>query len=165
VSHIEYYLAWLAAGLVIIAIISGVLARQARRRVLRRLKAAEMQDALIAYSEWVSTQRRTAFFQGEPVGEGSLQHMRATAQQWFPELRACMKALGDVHDDMVSFLQAQQKLRVDDPEAWLESGHDARFTALWRRHLTAVQSLAEDLNAFGANINVDAPRRGTTFPA
>ncbi len=163
-SYFEYYLTWLAAGLVIIAVISGVLAWQTRRRVVRRLETIRMKDTLGAYSEWLSAQRRTAFFQGEPSGQASLHHIAAVTQQFIPELQADVQVLGAVHQRMVEFLQTQQDLRIADPEAWLESGHDTRFLELWHQHLMAVQTLAHHLDAIAVDPDTAAPR-GKTFAA
>jgi len=117
-SNFAYYLLWLAAGLVIIAVISAVITRHLRLRVLRRLKAVEVMGALSRYSEWVAAQRYCNFFQGDAPEVGPpLQEVRATGQQWFPELGAQAQELFAVHARLVEFLGSQQTLRLQDPEA------------------------------------------------
>jgi hypothetical protein len=145
-SNFVYYLLWLAAGLVIIAIISALISRQFRLRVMRRVKAVEMIDALTRYSEWVAAQRRTLLFQGDVRDDGSALHeVRSIGQQWFPELAAAAAQIVAVHTRLVDFLLTQQALREQDPEAWLESDHDARFLEQWRQHLLAVNVMIENL--------------------
>ena len=64
-SSAQYYLFWLGAGLVLIAIASAIITLQMRRRELRRIKAVELLDALARYSEWVAAQGRVVFFQDD----------------------------------------------------------------------------------------------------
>lgn len=163
-SNFAYYLLWLAAGLVIIAVISAMIARHLRIRVLRRVKAAELADALNCYSEWVAAQGRCAFFQGgTPESECALQVLRAGGQQWFPELSTQAQEILAVHGRVVDFLRDQQVLRLHDPEAWLESDHDARFMELWRQHLWAVHVMLERLKALAGSRG--AQQEPGTYPA
>ena len=39
----------------------------------------------------------------------------------------------------------QQALRLQDPEAWLESDHDVRFLEQWRMLDVAVERMAQEL--------------------
>ena len=164
-SNLTYYLAWLAAGLALIAIASAVIARHLRLRAERRVKAAELLDAMARYSGWVAAQRRTAFFQGDAQDKDSaLQEVRAVQQQWFPDLSEQAAQLFDAHAALIDFLWTQQMLRLKDAEAWLESDHDTRFMELWRLHRLAVHVISEQLKlASGvADEEFDA---GSTFPA
>lgn len=145
-SNLSYYLLWLAGGLLAIAIISAGVARHLRLRLLRRLKAAQVLDALARYSDWVAAQGRTAFFQGDVRSEDSpLQEIRVFRQQWFPELSAEAAEIFAVHARIIDFLWTQQTLRMSDPEAWLESDHEKQFEDLWRLHLRAVDDIVEKL--------------------
>jgi hypothetical protein len=165
VSNVVYYSLWLGAGLIAVAIVSAIISRQFRRHVMRRLKAAQMIDALTRYSEWVAAQRRTLLFQGDIQDDASALHeVRSIGEQWFPELRAEAAHIGDVHERLVEFLLAQQALREQDPEAWLESDHDARFLEQWRRHLLAVQLMIERLTPF-TEAGEEGRQPGTTSAA
>lgn len=164
-SNLSYYLLWLAGGLLAIAIISAGITRHLRLRLLRRLKAAQVLDALARYSDWVAAQGRTAFFQGDAREEDSpLQEMRKINRQWFPELSVEAAEIFAVHARLIDFLWTQHMLRVSDPEAWLESDHERRFTELWRLHSRAVNEIAEKLTLVAGMSYLDhAP--GETFAA
>lgn len=164
-SNASYYMLWLAGGLLAIAIVSAGIARHLHRRLLRRLRAVRMLDALARYSDWVAAQRHTAFFQGDARDEESpLQEVHQMSRQWFPELSGQSAEIFAVHARLIDFLWTQQLLRLSDPEAWLESDHDGRFMDLWRLHLRAVQGIVEKLKLVaGADVLGQEP--GTTFPA
>lgn len=145
-SNFEYYLLWLVAGLVIIAIASGFITRRLRRGVMRRVKAVELLDALGRYSEWVAAQRRNLLFQGEVQEDAScLAEVRTIVRQWFPELAAAAAHVSAAHSRLLEFLSAQQALRLQDPEAWLESDHDVRFVEQWRVLDHAADRMAQEL--------------------
>jgi hypothetical protein len=165
VSSFDYYMLWLTAGLVIIAIASALIARHLRQRVLRRVNAPVLLDALARYSDWVGAQRGAVLFQDDAQENGSpLREVLALRQQWFPELRAEGDEMLAMHARLIRFLQTQQQLRLQDPEAWLESDHDARFIELWRQHLQAVQGMTDKLTLVDQELDVGA-KPGTTFPA
>lgn len=160
-----YYLLWLAAGLLSIAAVSAAITHHWRLRVLRRLKLAELQDALARYSEWMASQRRAAFFQGESQEDGgAADEIGAVTRDWFPELRAETHALLAVHARLTDFLAAQQSLRLQDPEAWLEADQDARFMELWRQHIQAAHALGDKLS-LAPDTQEAGHGPGTTFPA
>lgn len=164
-SHFTYYVLWLAAGLVVTAIISGLISRHLRWRVMRRLKAAEMLDALGRYSEWVAARRTTLLIQGDVRDDcAALREVRMIGQQWFPELAAAAAEIFSAHARLLGFLSAQQALRLRDPEAWLEADHDARFLEQWRHHLVAVHRLVENLMLVSEAGQAQA-RPGTASPA
>ena len=150
-SNLEYYLLWLAVGLAVIAAVSAVIAWRLRRRVMRRLKSAELLDALSRHTEWVAAQHRALLLQGEGrPDEAPLEEVRAISAQWFPELGADTRRLLAVDSHLKAFLCAQQRLRSQDAEAWLDSDYDTRFVALWREHLAATQPIMEKLPELAA---------------
>lgn len=145
-SNTTYYLAWLAAGLLIAAALSAAITRHVRWRALRRLKAGQLVDALAAYTGWIAMQRRAAFFEGDAREDSSpLREVRAIQREWFPELAAEAAELFDVHARLIDFLWAQQVMRLKDAEAWLDSDADARFVQLWRLHRDAAQAACDRL--------------------
>ncbi len=148
-SSTQYYVFWLAAGLVLIAIASAIITLQMRRREMRRLKAAQTLDALARYSEWMAAQGRVVFFQDDTqeVTDGALHELRAVQREWFPELRDDAEQLVTVHRRLIDFLLQQRKLRKRDPEAWLESDQDASYMQLWQQHCWAVQSMEKRLES------------------
>lgn len=163
-SNFAYHALWLALALVAIGIASALITRHLRRRELRRVAAEEMLDALARYSEWMALQRRAVAFQDEPRGpQAPLEQARALGSRWFPELSAGLVELMAVHASLVEFLWGQQLLRLQDPEAWLESDHDRRFMELWRQHRLAVHRLADRLRLVARPL-VDAEPE-SIFPA
>lgn len=145
-SNTTYYLAWLAAGLAIVAGLSAALTRHLRSRALRRVKAAQLLEAQAAYTAWIAAQRRAAFFEGDArEGESPLREARLIQREWFPELAGEAADLFDMHARLIDFLWTQQMLRVTDAEAWLDSDHDARFQQLWRLHRDAAHAVGERL--------------------
>ncbi len=163
-SNGAYYLLWLTAGLVLVAIASAVVARRLRLALQRRLKAAELLDALDRYSDWVAAQRRTAFFQGDIQKDSPLEQVRALRQHWFPELSGEAAELFAVHARLIDFLWGQQQLRQRDPEAWLVGDHEAKFAELWHQHLLSVWAAAAKLELV-AGAQLDRPRPGAASPA
>ena len=146
-SSTQYYLLWLAVGLVLTAAASAVIAWQLRQRALRRLAAAELLDALARYSEWVAAQGRVVFFQDDKPEATApvLQEVRSVQRQWFPDLVPQAEHLEAVHTRLVEFLLSQRKLRLRDFEAWLDSDQDAGYMQLWQQHCWAVQAMEERL--------------------
>lgn len=164
-SNTAYYLAWLAAGLAAIAIASAAITRHLRMRVLRRVKAAQLLEALASYTDWIAARRRAAYFQGDAQeGDSPLQDVGAIQRDWFPELSEDAARLFEVHAHLIDFLWAQQMLRLKDAEAWLESDPDARFVQLWRSHRDAAQAAAEKLDAI-AGAGEPGMKAESTFPA
>jgi hypothetical protein len=165
VSKFSYYLFWLAGGLVVIAVISAGITRHLRLRLLRRLKAVQVLDALARYSDWVAAQGRTPFFQGDARQEDSpLQQVRAIRKQWFPELSNETAEIFAVHARLIDFLWTQQMLRVSDPEAWLESDYDRQFMDLWRLHVLALNETVEKLRLVAGVADL-GQATGETFAA
>jgi hypothetical protein len=146
VSNLQYYLLWLAGGLVIVAAVSAFITQRLRRSLIRRLKAVELLDALSRYSEWIAAQRRNLLFQGDVQEDASaVAEMRAIVWQWFPDLEGATAQVFAVHTRLIGFLASQQALRLQDPEAWLESDHDLRFLEQWRELDAAVERMAQEL--------------------
>ena len=143
-SNIVYFSLWLVAALIAVALASATIARSLRLREVRRLKALELLDALDRYSDWVASQRRATFFQGEGEGDGAetpLEEARHIKQGWFPELAGDLVEILIVHNRMIDFLWNQQLLRLKDPERWMESDHDSRFLELWGQHRYALEGV------------------------
>ena len=164
-SLLQYHALWIAIALSGIAVASGLITRWRLRRELRRHQAEQALEALADYCEWMASQRRAAAFQGEPPPDRSaLARLCALQQAAFPELCGATVALLLVHGRMLDFLWRQQVLRERDPDAWLESDHDARFLALWREHGAVVHELAERLRAQAGVPLADAEPE-TVFPA
>jgi hypothetical protein len=158
VSNLSYYLLCLAVGLVAIAVISAGITRHLRLRLQRRLKAVQVLDALARYSDWVAIQGRAPFFQGDARQEDSpLQQLSAIRKQWFPELSNETAEIFDVHARLIDFLWTQQMLRVNDPEAWLESDYDAQFMDLWRLHVRALNETVEKLRLVAGVADLGQP--------
>jgi hypothetical protein len=160
VSSVEYYLLWLAAGLVIAATASAVICL----RMKRRLKALEMLDALNRYCEWVDAHRRAPFLALGQGADGPLDDVREIGRRWFPDLCVETRSLLAVHSRLSAFLEDQQKLWIGDAEAWLESDYDSGFAQLWRQHLAAAQVLAGKLARSPAT-QEPRHRPGRTYPA
>lgn len=147
-SNFVYFSLWLVAALMAVALISATIARSLRMREVRRLKALELLAALDRYSEWVASQRRATFFQGEGEGgERLLDDARRIKQGWFPELAGDMVEVLTVHNRLVDFLWNQQLLRFKDPERWMDSDHDSRFLELWRQHRYALDGMQMKLRS------------------
>ena len=147
-SNVVYFSLWLVAALIAVAIASATIARSLRLREVRRIKALELLDALDRYSDWVASQRRASYFQGEgDDAEKPLEEARHIKQGWFPELAGDMVEILIVHNRLVDFLWNQQLLRFKDPELWLDSDHDSRFLDLWRQHRYAMEGVQLKLRA------------------
>lgn len=152
-SNTTYYLVWLAAGLLMIAALSAVITWHLRWRAMRRVKAAQLLEALEIYTAWIGAQRQATLFGGDAhESESPLREARLIQREWFPELSAETAELFDIHARLINFLWAQQMLRMKDAEAWLESDYDTRFVQLWRLHRDAAGAAAEKLAQLaGAN--------------
>lgn len=161
-SSLAYYLISLGAALVVIAVASGMVARHLRR-AQRRLQAIALLDALARSTDWVAAQARAVCFQA-PVrpADSSLAEIRALQRQWFPELAGSMEALVVVHRRLSELLQMHQRLCGQDPEAWLEGGHDAAFLALRREHGAIVEAMEQCL---AGAARTALPPRQRSFPA
>jgi hypothetical protein len=141
-----YLAACLAVALVVIAVLTAMLTRYRAHQDWCRVQAGRMQQALQRYSEWVSTQRLVAVFQGEsPDAAAALDEACTIRMACFPELAGDMAELLAVHNRLVNFLATQQVLWLRNPEQWLESEHDKRFLALWRQHQYALHALLSRL--------------------
>lgn len=138
-----YYLLWLAAGLLFAAAASAAISRHMRRRIARRAKAVQALDALARYCQWVAAQRRAMFFAGDCNGpDAPLKELQAIRREWFPDLSTEGEEVLSQHARLIDHLWAQQLMRTQDPEGWLESDHDAAFVALWREHVAACDAFA-----------------------
>jgi hypothetical protein len=153
------------AGVVLIGVLSSAFARQSNRRVQRRMNGAALLLALDRHCAWLVAQRQAmAEPQNSQPHSSALEEIRALQRQCFPELRAQVQPLLDLHARMIDFLVSQHALRLRDPEAWLKSNHDTRFMALLRQHFGAVQLLTAKLKAVSGATDW-ALEPGTESPA
>lgn len=161
-SSLAYYLISLGVALVLIAVASGLIALHARRGQ-RRLQAVALLDALGRSTDWVAAQGRAVRFQAaSDRSDPSVDEISRLQRQWFPELHAPADELFGVHRRMAELLRMHERLRVDDPEAWLEGAYDAAFMALWREHCAIVQALERHLVAVA---RTTGSLRQQSFPA
>ena len=151
-SSAAYYLLWLAVGLALTAIASAIITLRLRWCETRRLKGAELLDALGRYSEWVAAQGRGVFFQADTreTTDAALQELGAVQQRWFPDLSREAEEIFRVHRHLIAFLLSQRSLRLRDPEGWLESDQDAGYVLLWQQHCWAVQAMEQKLGRAGS---------------
>lgn len=146
-TSLSYYLISLGAVLLVSAASSALVVWRLRHG-LRQARAATLLQALGRYTDWVEAQGRAVRFQGPTQqSDPALQEIGARQRQWFPELGRETDALFAVHVRLTELLRAHEQLRAGDPEASLESGHDAAFMALWRRHCRIVQAMEQRLLA------------------
>lgn len=161
-SSLAYYLVSLGAALLVIAIVSGLIARHLRRGQ-RRLQAMALLDALGRSTDWVTAQGRAVCFQAATEQDDqSLDEIRRLQRQWFPELDAPADELFSVHRRLAELLRMHERLRAHDPEAWLDGAYDAAFMTLWREHCAIVQTMERQLVAVARTTGA---LRQHTFPA
>ncbi|HZY19017.1 MAG TPA: hypothetical protein VFE82_11085 [Ramlibacter sp.] len=164
-SSVTYHALWLLGALALIALGSALITRHLRLREWRRQGAEDALEALARYCEWLAEQRRSAGFSLQRPGPAdALAQLRSLQQARFPQLAPAMVQLLAVHARTLDFLWRQQLLRLNDPEAWLESDHDGRFMALWREHRAAVHALADLLRERAGGPLHDAEPE-SVFPA
>jgi hypothetical protein len=129
-----YYLICLAAGLLAIAAASRVLVWRLRPE-LRQASAVALLDALARSSDWAAAQARALCFQAPTqASDPALAEFRALQVRGFPELTGIAHRLCYVHLQLVALLEANERQRLDDPEAWLDSGDHTAFVALSREY-------------------------------
>lgn len=146
-----YYLICLAAGLLAVAAISGVIVWRRQVQTLRELKAIQLLDALGRSAEWAEAQGRALRFQG-PTQENdpALHDIGVLQARWFPQLAETAQALFECELRMAQLLRANQRQRLQDAEALLESGIDAAFMEMRREHERLIDSLEEELARAGS---------------
>ena len=145
-SNWLYHVLWMAAALGAAALASAAVTLRLRHLQQRREKAQQLMEALESYSVWVALQRNMAFPDPARRGQESpLAEAHDLQAACFPQLQAGMQALLAVHDSLADFLWEQQLLYLRDPEAWMESEHDARLMELWHSQQEAGQALASQL--------------------
>lgn len=144
---LAYYLVWFGAALLVIAVVSGLIARHLRN-AQRRLQAVTLLDALARSNEWVAAQGRAVRFQADTQHrDAAVDEIRLLQRQWFPELDGAAEDLSTVHRRLGELLQEHERLRSHDPEAWLDAACDAAFMSLWREHCAIVQTMERHLFA------------------
>lgn len=146
-SSLAYYLVWLGAALLVIAVASGVIAGHVRRGQ-RRLQAVALLDALARSTDWVAAQGRAVCFQAATgQDDRSLDEIRRLQRQCFPELDGPAGELLSLHRKLSELLRTHERLRAQEPEAWLDGAYDAAFMSLWREHCAIVQTMERQLVA------------------
>jgi len=166
VSTTAYYLAWLGAGLMVIALASALIVRHLRWGWTRKAMAARLFDALDRCSAWVAAQRHAMLFQPDAWGgDAALEEVRTIQRQWFAPLAREAQALQAAHAQLAEFLWTQQALRLTDTEAWLLSEPDTQFMALWRQHRAATQTLAVKLERVAGVTATHGLGAASSFPA
>lgn len=159
-SSLAYYLSSLGVALLAIAAASGLIARHLRRGH-RRLQAMALLEALGHSTEWLTAQGRAVCFQAATQQNNeSIDGIRRLQRQWFPELEAPADELSCVHRRVAELLRMHERLRADDPEAWLDGAYDAAFMAQQREHCTVVQAMEQHLAAVART--TDALRQHTS---
>lgn len=143
-SSLAYYLISLGAALLAIAIVSGLIARHLRRR----LQAVALLDALGRSTDWMAAQGRAVRFQqATRASDPALDEIRSAQRDWFPELEESAEGLFAVHRRVAALLRMHERLRMADPEAWLDGAYDTAFMSLWREHCSIVQAMERRLLA------------------
>jgi hypothetical protein len=141
-TEVAYYLLWLLAGLLVVALVSASLTGSLHHREARGSTALQLLDALSRYAVWAAAQHRNAGFAlRQDVADVALRDARELQTQAFPELALPLDDLLEVDRRLRVFLREQQDLRCADPEAWLESNHQLRLAQLWRSHQAALAAL------------------------
>ena len=164
-SAVGYVVLWVAVALVVSAALSAAIDSHLRRRELRRYHAVPLHEALGRYSQWIVSQRHAAFFDADVRAAGTrlFQELGRLQPYWFPELADPARDIMRIHAGLLAFMGAQDALRRQDAEAWLESDHDAHFMALWRQHRAATALALAQLEFIAANAPAGhAPARGDT---
>ena len=140
------YLMALLVGLLLAAVLSGVMVRRLQLRATQRAQALRLLAALGRYAVWPAALRA-------PLGEGLaedlpeapspalLAEVQALQARSFPQAGPQMARLCEADAALREFLQAQQALKLRDTEDWLESDHELRLDGLCERLQAAIQAL------------------------
>lgn len=147
-TPLAYYLLWLVAGLLVVALLSAGLTGRLQRRAQRGDQALQMLDALSRYAVWAAAQHRNLAFELQrAVPDAALSEARALQARSFPELQAPLEDLLAVDRRLHDFLREQQALRQSDPETWLDSDYELQHEQLWHSHQAALAALSLPLQA------------------
>lgn len=120
-----YYLVWLLVGLVLIAVASARLARRLVLRERQRVCAGALADALSRYAAWLAAQRGQLMMEiDREVAQAALQEARDLQAHCFPQLGAWLERMLATDQQLTQWIQRQQGLRHEEPEAWLEMQAD-----------------------------------------
>lgn len=137
-NQLTYYALCLAAGLLLVALVSAGITWLMRRRE----QALVLMEALNRHAVWVAAQRGgLALDLRREEADAALQVASAVQSRWFRRLGPEFGSLMAIDQRIEGFLLHQQRLRYDDPEAWIESDHDGQFMALWREYVVAMEAL------------------------
>lgn len=141
-TPLAYHLAWMALGLLLAAALSGWLVARLRHRLQHAAQARGLLAALRLYALWLAAQRSGlagAIERGPALA--ALRRAQALAGRLGPPLPAAMEQVLAGDAAIERFSRRQQALRWQDPEAWLDSDHEAQLGALWQRQEGALQAL------------------------
>jgi len=140
-----YYLVCLAAALLGIAAASGMLVWHLPPEQ-RQASAAALLDALARSDDWAAAQARALCFQAPTQpSDPALAEFRALQVRGFPELNDITRRLCYLHLQLAAMLEANERQRLADPEAWLESGDHTAFVALCREYGALVRVIERRL--------------------
>ena len=136
------YLVALLAGLLLAAVLSGLMVRRLRLQVMRQAHALRLLAALGRYAVWPAALRA-------PLGEdlpdapsrAALADVQALQGRHFPQVEPCMARLRQADAALRDFLHAQRSLKLSDAEAWLLSQHETRLDTLCQRVQSAIEAL------------------------
>ncbi len=150
VSPFIYYALGLISGLLLAAAVSAAITWHLRRHALRRAHTLMLARALMRYAAWVAAQRGGAGLgpQRELADHALLDASRAQGR-WFPQLRGELSGLLETDRQLERFVHRQRQLQMSDPEAWLESNHEKRFTDLLRQQDEGLERILERLERSG----------------
>lgn len=139
---LAYYLLWLVAGLLVVALLSAGLTDRLRRHEQRGCQALQLLDALSRYAVWAAAQHRNPAFELQrAVPDAALREAQSVQAQAFPELQAPLADLLTADRRLHDFLRDQQQWRQSDPEAWLDSDQAFQHEQLWHSHQAALAAL------------------------
>lgn len=143
-----YYGLWILLGLALAALASTLLVRLLRRRVQREAQATALLAALSRYAVWMAAQRNGSAREAERLtAVAALREARGLQARCFPALTPAFARLVDSDRRLRACIRHQQALRVQDPEAWLDSQPAPALDELWQRHEAALGGLTQLLHA------------------
>ncbi len=136
----------LLVGLLLAAVLSGVMVRRVRLRVTQRSKALRLLAALGRYALWPAALRGPLAEDmpddlGDAPSRAALAEVQALQARGFPQAEPQMARLRQADAALREFLQTQQALKLRDTEAWLESDHEMRLDGLCERLQDAIEAL------------------------
>ncbi|MFD0666910.1 hypothetical protein ACT80S_04260 [Ramlibacter sp. MAHUQ-53] len=140
-TGLAYHLAWMGLGLLLAAGLSAWLVARVGQHARREAQARGLLSALRLYALWLAAQRSGL---GGAVERASvaaaLRRAQACAGPLGPRVARAVADLAQADDAIERLSHRQRSLRRDDPEAWLDSDHEAQLAALRQRQEAALQA-------------------------